>query len=251
MKKDKLYSTIFQRKSIRNFDATPLDNDTLKEISDYLQALKPMNDNIKTEFKIVGPDEVKRRLMLKAPHFIAVFSQVKDDYLTNAGFMLQQMDLFLSRNGLGSCWQATPQPKKELMDSSKLKFVIFMAFGKPNQPLHRTSTSEFKRKSLPKITDITDADDLLEVVHLAPSAGNQQLWFFTGDENLIHAYSVKPNLLKAPFTRKYQPIDMGIAIYHLKIAVEHSGRKVEIVTDETAKMNPPNGQEYVASLKID
>ncbi len=77
MKRDKLYSTIFQRKSIRNFDATPLDDDTLKEISEYLQALKPMYDDIKTEFKIVGSDEVKRRLMLKAPHFITVFPRLR------------------------------------------------------------------------------------------------------------------------------------------------------------------------------
>nr|WP_243687870.1 nitroreductase family protein [Methanobacterium formicicum] len=28
------------------------------------------------------------------------------------GFLLQQMDLFFSAHGLGSCWQGIPQPKK-------------------------------------------------------------------------------------------------------------------------------------------
>lgn len=250
MQNNELYSTIFKRKSIRKFDHAPLDDNTLKEISDHLHALKPMYDDIKTELKIVGSESVKRKLMLKAPHFIAVFSEVKDGYLTNIGFMLQQMDLSLSRNGIGSGWQATPQPKKELLEESNLEFVIFMAFGKPNQPLHRTSVSEFKRKPLTDITDITGADELLEAARIAPSASNQQLWFFTGNESLIHAYSVKPGFLGALMTKKYIPIDMGIAIYHLKVAAEHFGKKSEILIDKTAEENAPKGYEYAVSLKL-
>ncbi len=34
--KDDLYSIIFKRKSIRNYDATPLDNGILEEISKIL-----------------------------------------------------------------------------------------------------------------------------------------------------------------------------------------------------------------------
>lgn len=245
------YSIIFKRKSIRNFDPTPLDDNTLKEISNHLQALKPMYDDIKTELKIVRSDEVKRKMMIKAPHFIAAFSEVKDGYLTNIGFVLQQMDLFLSRNGMGSGWQATPKPKKEVLKGSNLEFVIFMAFGKPNEPLHRTSVSEFKRKPLSRITDITGADELLEVARIAPSAANKQLWFFTGNKSLIHAYSVKPGFLGAIMTKKYIPIDMGIALYHLKVAAEHFGKKAEIVFDEMAKMNAPKGNEYIASLKME
>jgi hypothetical protein len=41
-------------------------------------------------------------MMKKAPHYIAVFSQAKEGYLTNVG-LLQQMDLYFSANSLGSC----------------------------------------------------------------------------------------------------------------------------------------------------
>ena len=199
MEKTDLYPTIFKRKSIRNFDLTPLDDNTLAEISDYLHALKPMYDDIKTELKVISSDKVKRRMMKEAPHYIAVFSEVKECHLTNIGFMLQQADLFLSANGLGSCWQGIPSPTKELLMSSDLEFVIFIAFGKPKDPgsLHRTSISEFKRKTLSEITDITAADDLLEAARIAPSATNSQPWFFTGNTGMIHSYSVKPNFLKA------------------------------------------------------
>ena len=98
MENNEFYSTIFKRKSIRNFDLNSLKENELSEISNYLQVLKPFDKDIKIEIKIVGPDNVKRRMMKKAPHYIAIFSEVKEGYLTNIGFMLQQLDLFLSRN---------------------------------------------------------------------------------------------------------------------------------------------------------
>lgn len=253
MEKTEFYNTIFKRKSIRNFDLTPLDDNTLVEISDYLCTLEPMYDDIKVELKIISPDNVKRRMMKEAPHYIAVFSQIKRGYLTNVGFMLQQVDLFFSANNIGSCWQGIPSPKKELLESSNRDFVIFIAFGKPKEPnsLHRSSVSEFKRKSLKEITNITGADDLLEAVRIAPSATNSQSWFFTGDASMIHAYSVKPNFIKALMVKKYIPIDVGIAICHLKIALKHFGKYTEIVFDKTAKRNAPKGHEYIASLKVE
>ncbi len=46
--------------------------------------------------------------------------------------MLQQMDLFFSASGIGSCWQGLPKPDKDMLNSSNLEFIILMAFGKPN-----------------------------------------------------------------------------------------------------------------------
>lgn len=177
MEKPDLYSTIFKRKSIRKYDLTPLDENRLNKIKDHLQTLEPLHEDIEIEFKILSPDMVKRRMMRKAPHYIAVFSDVKEGYLTNVGFMLQQMDLFLSANGLGTCWQGIPTLKKEAIESSSLEFVILMPFGKANETLHRTSSSQFKRNPLKEISDIEGADDLLEAARFAPSAGNDSHGF--------------------------------------------------------------------------
>jgi len=73
MENNEFYSTIFKRKSIRNFDLNSLKENELSEISNYLQALKPMYKDIKTEIKIVGPDNVKRRMMKKAPIYSYFF----------------------------------------------------------------------------------------------------------------------------------------------------------------------------------
>jgi nitroreductase len=249
MEEKDLYSIIFQRKSIRKYDLDPLDEDALKEITDHLQTLKPLHKDIKIEFKILSPDVVQRRMMRKAPHYIAVFSEVKEGYLSNVGFMLQQMDLFFSANGLGSCWQGIPALKKEGLASSRLKFIILMPFGKPQETLHRTKTSQFKRKSLQEISDIKGADDLLETARLAPSARNAQPWFFTGDEHLIHAYYLKTNFIAGLLFKEYLPIDVGISLYHLKLGAEHFGKETEIIFDNPEDNNL-NEYDYVASLRL-
>lgn len=249
MDKSDLYGTIFKRKSIRNFDVTPLDENTLNKISSHLKTLIPLYEDIKIEFKILSSNMVKRRMMKKAPHYLAVFSEVKEGYLSNVGFMMQQMDLFFSSNELGACWQGIPSLKKEALETSNLKFIILMPFGKAQDPLHRINISEFKRKALDEITDIEGADDILEAARLAPSATNAQPWFFTGDKNLIHAYYMEPGFVKGIFTKKYPPIDVGIALSHLKLAAEHFEKETKIVFEDPHR-DDLKEYTYVASLHL-
>lgn len=253
------YPIIFKRKSIRNYDLTPLNQDTLKDIKNRIHSLKPLYPEIKTDFKIISQSDVNSRMMKKAPYYIAAFSEIidgfipKEGYKTNIGFMLQQMDLFFSANGWGSCWQGIPKLTKDVLKSSDLEFVILMAFGRSKEMLHRNNLMEFKRKPLRKICKISDGEvsEILEAARLAPSATNSQPWFFTGNKHLIHVHSFKPNIIRAIILKKYIPIDMGIVLYHLKVAAEHFGKEPEILFDENVKSNTPNGYNYVASLKMD
>jgi nitroreductase len=274
MKITDYYPLIFKRKSVKKYDQTQIDERALEEISNQLKNLKPMYDDIKTEVKIIPLDQVETKKK-QAPHYIAVFSEPKGDYLVNAGYMLQQMDLFLSGNDIGSCWQGSPRPKEEVLKNSDLEFVIVMSFGNPKkskpEELHRSGASDFKRKSLSEISTVKGLDEVMEAARLAPSAGNSQPWFFTGDENMIHAYGPKPYAVKehkAPKVKKYNVISMGIALYHLQVALEHFGKKTEIVSDKNAKMkasknrrffgfrkcsafsSTPENYDYVVSLKV-
>ena len=180
MENTDLYPTIYKRKSIRRYESTPLDQATLEKITNRLNHLKPLIENIKTELKILPANTVNGLFAAKAPHYLAIFSEEKEGYLTNAGYVLQQMDLYLSANGLGSCWLGAAKPSKEFIKGSKLKFIISLAFGRPAEQLHRNGVGEFKRLSLDQIRDARGMDDLLEPARLAPSASNSQRWFFTG-----------------------------------------------------------------------
>jgi len=251
MNESALYDAIFRRKSIRDYDPSPINSNRIEEISKNLQSLKSMIAEIKTEFKIISPNQVNRKFRNKAPHFIAAFAEPKDAYKVNVGFMLQQMDLYFSATGLGSCWLGIPQPTKDVTESSNLEFIILMSFGNSKETLYRTSTSEFKRQSLSEITNIDGADELLEPARLAPSAVNLQNWYFTGNKNEIHAYSSKSGLLRTALGGSYYPVNMGIALCHLQIAAEHFRRKTQLVFDSSRDKNPPKNREYVATMEIE
>jgi nitroreductase len=245
------YEAIFKRKSIRDYDPTPLDLNLLEEVSKNLQSLKPLLSDINTEFKIISPNQVTRKLRNNAPHYIAAFSEVKDSYKVNVGFMLQQLDLLFSAMGLGSCWLGIPRPTKDVTESSDLEFIILMSFGNSKETLYRTSASEFNRKSLSDITDIEGADELLESARLAPSAVNLQNWYFTGNKNEIHAYSAKSGFFRTIVGGSYYPVNMGIALCHLQIAAEHLGLKNRFTFDRAKDKNPPKNLEYVATLETE
>lgn len=242
-----LYETIFKRKAVRKYDLKPLNDNTLSTITDYVKSLKPLYDGIKTEMRIVGQDEVKLLVSGKAPHYLLLYSENKEGYLTNAGYMLQQVDLFLSSKGIGSCYVGMGKPAKA---SAELEYVIMLAFGNPTEPVHRADSSEFKRKSLLQITNVVGNDKLLETARLAPSATNSQPWFFTGSNGIIHAYCVKPNMIKALLYGKMNKIDMGIALCHIAVAAAHEGKEIAFVHDEKALANHPKGYYYVVTVQF-
>jgi len=245
-----LYETIFKRKSIRQYDLTPLDEHTLAEVMAHTSALKPLYADIKIEMKLLSQKDVKGLFLAKAPHYLAVFSEPKDRYLANAGFMLQQMDLFFSANGIGSCWQGMPKPTKEILNGSTFEFVILMAFGKPKERLHRENVLKFQRKQFREITDIKGADRLLQPAHLAPSAMNWQQWFFTGTSSTLHAYRANSSLLTTSMIERVSKVSMGIAICHVWIAAKHFGKEVGFISDKGAQNNPPDGREYIITIRI-
>ncbi|MEM0448449.1 MAG: nitroreductase family protein [Methanomassiliicoccales archaeon] len=239
-----LYNTIFKRKSIRKFLKEPLKEENLIDVMDKSKEIFPFLPEIKTEFKLVPPDEIRGMFKVPAPHYLAIYSEQKDGYLPNAGFMLQQMDLYLSSHGIGSCWQGSPKPPRELREISGKSFIIMLALGKPEEPLHRMSLSEFKRYPLTKITDIQGKETLLEAARLAPSGMNKQPWFFTGSEDIIDAYVSTSLVMK-----ELNEIDLGIALCHLWLAGLHFGYKIEL-NRKGPRTPPPKGYAYGGSIRL-
>ena len=208
-----LYEYIFKRKSIRKYKIDPLSEEILMQIKAQINALKPLYPSIKTRFDIA--DDIKNPMSLKAPHYLIVSSEKIEGYLENAGFMLEQISLYLNSLGLGSCWLGMAKPAQN--QQTDLQFVISMAFGYPSEELYR-NVSDFNRKSLSEISE--GANSRLEAARLAPSGMNSQNWFFLCTNGIIHVYRKKVNPLKALIFDKMNSIDTGIALCHLFAASE-------------------------------
>ena len=205
---------IEKRKSIRRYDPKKLDSETLKKVKEQLEKLTPLYSNIGYRVEIV--DKTKRAFGINAPHYLLFYSEEKKGAYENIGFIGQQMDLFFSENGLGSCWVgvAKPEDKKveEAKKSEKEIYIICISFGKPAETLHR-ERKDFRRKPLSKMSQ--GDDPRLEAARLAPSGVNAQNWFFSHEAGKIHCYCKKTSGLKKLFLGKLALIDLGIAICHI------------------------------------
>ena len=199
---------IRKRKSIRKYDPAPLDVADLDAVQEQIGKVKSLFPDIKYSIRIVS--KTKGILNVKAPHYLVFSSEETEGYLENIGFIGQQLDLYFSGSGIGSCWLGVAKPEdKAASDGSH---VISMSFGKPVGSLHR-ELSEFKRKPLASISE--GADERLEAARLAPSGINAQNWYFVAENEKIHCYRKKSNNLLGFIYNKLHCIDMGIALCHI------------------------------------
>lgn len=211
-----LSEMINKRKSVRKYTTDIVDAATLRRIEEFCASAKPLYPEIRVRAEIVDKEQVKCILPWIPPQAVAIFSEEKEGYLENAGFLFQQLDLYLQSIGLGGCWLGMGRMDAQVTNSREdgMKFVILLAFGYPKEELHRES-SQFNRRSLGEISD--RVDERLEPARLAPSSINSQPWYFTHEGDDVHVYCTKLGLLKAMALGNMNRIDMGIVLAHLYV----------------------------------
>lgn len=228
-----LKEQIFVRKSCRKYLDEEIEMDM---IHDFISKAKPLNDEIHYYYEILTPDKLNIRTRWSAPYYLALFSEKKDNYLENIGFIFQQVSLFMQSIGIGSCWVGLASVKGKNPD-----FVIAISFGK-SEDLTR-DLSGFKRKGLSEISDFED--DALIPAQLAPSAINSQPWYFKHSDDGFDVYQAKQNILKRQVLKKWNPIDVGIALAHMYVANPKTFR-----FDKKANFENIKGYAYIGSIEI-
>ena len=206
---------IFCRKSVRKYTGVPVDEQTLMQIRHVIGTLKPLYPQISVRAEIVEKEQVRFFLPWKTPQLVAVYSEKTEGYLENAGFLFQQLDLYLQSIGLGCCWLGLGKMRTDL-EREGMEFVILLAFGYPQGEARRSGPEEFNRKALSQISD--REDPRLEPARLAPSSTNSQPWYFTHEGDVIHAYCSRTGLLRHKVLGNMNRIDMGIALAHMYLA---------------------------------
>ena len=211
-----LQETIYKRQSIRKYKKTPLSSEIIGELRNFIENAKALNPNIEWSYDIVGSDNVRMLQRFKAPHALLMFSEKKQNYLQNIGFIFQQVDLYLQSNGIGSCWIGAGGPKNYENPNPEHEFVIMMVFGYPQNELYR-ELSQFERKIICEISD--ERDSRLMPARYAPSAANTQTWYFTHNDD--GSYNMYRNRRKFRLNKKmdmWNQVDMGIALAHMYVA---------------------------------
>lgn len=217
-----LEDTIYKRQSIRSYVNEPLDDQTLDEIRDFIDNAKALNPNIKWSYEILSTENISTMMRWKAPHYIAIYTEEKENYLQNVGFIFQQADLYLQSRGIGTCWIGMASPKGYKNPDESQKFIIVISFGKSPENIYR-DLNQFKRKGLGEISDKTD--EKLIPAQMAPSATNAQPWYFVhNDDGTYDLYRKDRGMLRNKFLGKWSKIDTGIALAHLYVSNRDSFR---------------------------
>lgn len=227
-----LASQIYVRKSARNYLDDEIDMSAIREFLDNVTVLTP---EINYSYEILTKDEVNIRTRWKAPYYIALYSEKKENYGVNLGFVFQQLSLFMQSLGIGSCWVGMATVKEK-----NPEFVILISFGKSDDMTR--DITKFKRKSLSEISDMED--ERLKPAQLAPSAVNSQPWYFKHTEDGFDVFKVKHNIVKQKIFGRWNDIDIGIALAHLYVSNKNTF-EFEFKNKEDIK-----GYTYVGSLKI-
>lgn len=245
----KLYEHISKRRSTRRYIEEPLTANELYDIQSFIKHLDPLIPMLNVDFKVVSADSIKGVFAVKAPHYIVVSSNEKTGHLMNVGFMLQQLDLYLSSLGIGGCWVGMAKPSKELMEQLPHNFVIAYAFGRPQGSVHQT-LEQFNRIPIKEISEGHGYESLIEAARLAPSSTNSQPWYFIAKPNRIDLYRVKNNPIKGFFLDKMNQIDIGIALCHIYIAAMAEGSKIECAVEIAKAVDAIQGYFYMVSCEL-
>lgn len=224
--KEDFYNIIFKRKSFHLFRGAgreKISQEELTDIENAYAAFDCLYPGIRTAIRIVPSERVNFKR--DAEYCILLYSEEKENYLMNAGYIGEQLDLWLVQHDIGSLWYGIGKP--DMPDYNELKFVIMIAIRKvTDQSLYRKDMFRAKRKTL---REIWSGDDpgVADVVRFAPSACNTQPWYVENTDGrlTVNRYRKpgKRGIMPAKLVTYYNRIDIGIFLCFLEICMIHKG----------------------------
>ena len=242
------YEMIFRRKSFhtfRNVGNESISENELNDMQNAYSELAPLNPEIKTAIRIVP--EKQTNCKRGGEYCILLYSEKKDGYLQNIGYLGEQLDLYLVSNNIGTLWFGIGKTKEKHFEN--MEFVIMFSIRKINDSSkYRKDMFKSKRKSVEEIWEGKQILCVSDIVRFAPSACNSQPWHVKNDGELsVYRYKKpgKRGIMPAEKVSFYNCIDIGIFICFLDICLGHSG------IDFNKKLYPDPGEdkEYVLNVK--
>lgn len=224
-----LYEMIFKRKSFHLF--ANVGNDTispeeLKDIEDKFCTFVPLYNNIKVKMKIVKDNAACKR---GQEYCLYLYSEKKENYLQNIGYIGEQLDLYLVSKNIGTLWFGIGKPEDNTYDG--LDYVIMFAIRKINDGTKfRKDMFKAKRKPL-KETWSGESLGVEDIARFAPSACNSQPWYVESKDGKLTVSRYKKSgrigIMPAAAVSYFNRIDIGIYLCILELCLDENGYKYE------------------------
>lgn len=233
-----LYDNIFKRKSYHLFrnnktkelykDNYHITKEEIDNIYKFFKNIIPLYKDIKVQIKIV--EASLTNCNRGEEYAILFYSEKKDGYLENIGFIGEQLDLYLVDSNIGTLWFGIG--KTSDANYNGLDYITMMAFSKVPEDSFRKDMFKSKRKSINEIWEGDKYQDIANIVRFAPSSCNTQPWKVIENNNTLLIYRYKaPNKRGIMPVKKvvYQNlIDIGIFILLLSVVLSKNGYKYSL-----------------------
>lgn len=216
-----LYNNIFKRKSFHLFGDLKgkITSKELEEIQHFIDSVSHLYPDIKVIADIVPAIMNKRSR--GEEYAIIFYSEEKDNYLTNIGYMGEQIDLFLASIDIASLWYGLGSPCNLVKEG--LPYVIMILMGKKDRSDFRKDMYSSKRKKLSEIWEGREYS-FSNIIRFAPSACNTQNWFvesLPGELLIYRQKHSKRGIMPENKVTYYNRIDIGIFLCFLELSFNH------------------------------
>ncbi len=264
MKKD-LMNAMLTRKSVRNYLDKDIPEEKVKAIKNYLADEKnyfsPYGNNVR--FELIEDGNVDtRKLVTNAPMFIVAIIENTKEALFDAGYVFENLVLFLESIGLNTCYlnshfvRETVNLKQPLKENEIMILASPIGFEGGAKSFKAKGCDVFLKRHIRKSIDemffldkdrnlIKDSEirEKLNYLVWAPSGLNRQPWRIVFDGDKANFYIDKKLAQKKRVGFSIHYLDIGIVSAHYVLAFD----KNEFITEK----NPPiyEDMEYVVSIK--
>ena len=263
-------SLIRNRRSVRTFDARPLEQEHLDKLTDYLTNI-PNPYGLPIEFRLLNTHDRKLScpVAVGAELFVGGKMKASPDCCVAFGYSFEKLVLFAQSLGIGTVWVGGTMDRgaferaMELSDGEVMPAVTPLGYPAGKMSLRETVMRKGIRAeerlpfdsvffhgdfSTPMTQETAGALFFpLEMVRLGPSAVNKQPWRVLVRDNTAHFFLKRTRGFTGGVL-DMQKLDMGIALCHFATAAEAMNMPLTFLRSDPLE-NIPDGLEYIASYR--
>ncbi|MCR5374844.1 MAG: nitroreductase family protein [Lachnospiraceae bacterium] len=267
---DTLTNIIKSRKSVRTYDGNALSEAHRKDIEEYIKDI-PNPFDIPVRFVLMDAEEYGLSSPVLSAECLYVAGMVaKKPYADVAfGYSFEKLVLHAWSLGIGTVWIGGTMKREAFENAAGLKAGEMMPCVSPlGYPATKKSIKEtmmrkgistdsrispdklfFEEKWEQPLNPDDNMSEILDMVRWAPSAVNKQPWRIVHKDGAYHFYEKKDKGYTSDLTGDLQKIDVGIALCHFILGLEHKGKKADLKIEDPG-IKIPADAEYIASVTV-
>lgn len=278
MNPTQILNAIEDRKSTRTFQEIPLTPTDLEKITSYLTApenlVGPFGNKVSLGLALETGTQKKEQIgtygiIQNAQGYILGGSSKETQSLFDYAYVLEDIVLYLTTLGVGTCWLGGRFRKQQAMSRISLADnEIIPAITPIGYPKEKPRLKERAMRTILKANKRKPEDQLffyetfeqplgdragafqqaLHYVRIGPSAQNKQPWrlVFNADLSQVHFYIASALADHPLYMCEPEYLDIGIAYYHFKAGLDEAGINGLLIIEEP-EIQKPEGYYYVTT----